>query len=282
MSGIGEACRALDVPITGGNVSLYNETDGRAIYPTPVIGVVGVLEHADRVLTRRFQGPGDAIVLFGQRSAASSAAASTLKVCYDQVRGLPPALDLAAERALQTLVVGLADDRLLRSASDCSDGGIAVALAESCFDTNGVGAEASHRCGRCGACRGRQRRGGALRRIGNPRHRFSDNRRCGDGARAGGGGWSARAGRSGRPVETFCGLRSADASWWTWRSTKPNACGRRRSSGTSEESLRNAERSAHRHSAGLKTCATKSRWMKSRAAEKAAKAQAAGVGPRAK
>jgi phosphoribosylformylglycinamidine synthase len=142
VSGIGEACRALDVPITGGNVSLYNETDGRAIYPTPVIGVVGVLEHADRVLTRRFQGPGDAIVLFGQ-SRGELGGSEYLKVCYDQVRGLPPALDLAAERALQTLIVGLTDDRLLRSASDCSDGGIAVALAESCFDTNGMGAETS-------------------------------------------------------------------------------------------------------------------------------------------
>jgi phosphoribosylformylglycinamidine synthase II len=142
VSGIGEACRALDVPITGGNVSLYNETDGRAIYPTPVIGVVGILDHAERVLTRRFQGPGDAIVLFGQ-SRGELGGSEYLKVCYDQVRGLPPALDLVAERALQTLIVGLADDRLLRSASDCSDGGIAVALAESCFDTNGMGAEAS-------------------------------------------------------------------------------------------------------------------------------------------
>ena len=63
IEGIGEACRALDTPITGGNVSLYNETDGRAIYPTPVIGIVGLLEHADRVVTRRFQAAGDVIVL---------------------------------------------------------------------------------------------------------------------------------------------------------------------------------------------------------------------------
>ena len=66
VEGIGEACRALDVPITGGNVSLYNETDGKAIYPTPVIGVVGLLEHVDRVLTRRFQRAGDVIVLLGE------------------------------------------------------------------------------------------------------------------------------------------------------------------------------------------------------------------------
>ena len=66
VEGIGAACRALDVPITGGNVSLYNETDGKAIYPTPTIGVVGLLEHADRVVGRRFQESGDAIVLLGE------------------------------------------------------------------------------------------------------------------------------------------------------------------------------------------------------------------------
>ena len=68
MEGIGAACRALDVPITGGNVSLYNETDGQArSIPTPTIGVVGLLEHADRVVSRRFQESGDAIVLLGER-----------------------------------------------------------------------------------------------------------------------------------------------------------------------------------------------------------------------
>jgi phosphoribosylformylglycinamidine synthase II len=142
VEGIGAACRALDVPITGGNVSLYNETDGRAIYPTPVIGVVGLLEHADRVLTRRFQGAGEVIVLLGE-GRGELGGSEYLKVVHDLVRGMPPAVDLDAERALQLLVVALADARLLRSAHDCSDGGIAVALAECCFDTGGVGAEAS-------------------------------------------------------------------------------------------------------------------------------------------
>jgi phosphoribosylformylglycinamidine synthase II len=142
VEGIGAACRALDVPITGGNVSLYNETDGRAIYPTPVIGVVGLLEHADRVLTRRFQGAGEVIVLLGE-GRGELGGSEYLKVVHDLVRGMPPAVNLDAERALQLLVVALADARLLRSAHDCSDGGIAVALAECCFDTGGVGAEAS-------------------------------------------------------------------------------------------------------------------------------------------
>jgi phosphoribosylformylglycinamidine synthase len=143
VDGIGEACRALDVPITGGNVSLYNETDGKAIYPTPVIGVVGLLEHADRVVNRRFRASGDAIVLLGGAGRGELGGSEYLKAIHGIVRGVPPLLDLGAERALQTLLVALADDRLIRSAHDCSDGGLAVALAECCFDTGGMGAEIS-------------------------------------------------------------------------------------------------------------------------------------------
>jgi phosphoribosylformylglycinamidine synthase len=142
IEGIGEACRALDTPITGGNVSLYNETDGRAIYPTPVIGIVGVLEHADRVVTRRFQAGGDVIVLLGE-GRGELGGSEYLKTVHGVVRGVPPALDLGAERALQTLLVELAAERLMRSAHDCSDGGLAVTLAECCFDTDGIGADVS-------------------------------------------------------------------------------------------------------------------------------------------
>jgi phosphoribosylformylglycinamidine synthase len=142
IEGIGEACRALGVPITGGNVSLYNETDGRAIYPTPTIGVVGLLEHADRVLGRRFRGSGDAIVVLGD-GLGEVGGSEYLKVAHNLVRGVPPAIDLGAERALQELVVSLATDRLVRSAHDCADGGLAVAVAECCFETGGMGAEVS-------------------------------------------------------------------------------------------------------------------------------------------
>jgi phosphoribosylformylglycinamidine synthase len=142
VEGIGTACRALDVPITGGNVSLYNETDGKAIYPTPTIGVVGLLEHADRVVSRRFQESGDAILLLGE-GRGEFGGSEYLKVMHDLVRGVPPALDLDAERALQTLLVTLADERLMRSAHDCSDGGIAVTIAECAFETIGIGAEVS-------------------------------------------------------------------------------------------------------------------------------------------
>ncbi len=142
VEGIGAACRALDVPITGGNVSLYNETDGRAIYPTPVIGIVGLLEHADRVVGRAFRKTGDAVILLGE-GRGELGGSEYVKVVYDLVRGVPPAIDLAAERVLQLLLVALADARLIRSAHDCSDGGLAVTVAECSFDTGGVGVEVS-------------------------------------------------------------------------------------------------------------------------------------------
>jgi len=139
IEGIAEACRALDIPITGGNVSLYNETDGAAIYPTPIIGVVGLLDDASRVLTRAFQGRGDAVMLLGE-DRGEIGGSEYLKTVHGLVRGDAPALDLAREAALLNLVTGAAAEGLLRSAHDCSDGGIAVTLSESCFDTGGVGA----------------------------------------------------------------------------------------------------------------------------------------------
>ena len=140
VEGIGEACRALDTPITGGNVSLYNETDGKAIYPTPVIGVVGLLEHADRVVSRSFKAAGDAIVLLGD-GRGELGGSEYLKAAYGLVQGEPPSLDLQAERGLQDLLVQLAAARLLRSAHDCSDGGLAVTIAECTFDAAGIGAD---------------------------------------------------------------------------------------------------------------------------------------------
>ena len=139
VEGIGEACRALDLPITGGNVSLYNETDGQAIYPTPVLGVVGVIAQASRVLGRTFRVPDATILLLGA-GRPSLGGSEYLKTVCGRVAGVPADLSLAAERALQRLLVDLAGDGLLQSAHDCSDGGVAVALAECCFETNGIGA----------------------------------------------------------------------------------------------------------------------------------------------
>jgi phosphoribosylformylglycinamidine synthase subunit PurL len=140
VQGIGEACRALDVPITGGNVSLYNETDGKAIYPTPVLGVVGVIEDASHALTRVFRGTDDAIVLLGE-TYNELGGSEFLNSIHGVVKGEPPRIDLAKERALIDVLVSASGAGLLRSAHDCSDGGIAITLAESAFDAAGIGCE---------------------------------------------------------------------------------------------------------------------------------------------
>jgi phosphoribosylformylglycinamidine synthase subunit PurL len=133
--GIGDACRALDIPITGGNVSLYNETDGEAIHPTPVIGVVGLLEDAAKTVTRQVQSPGDHIVLLGD-NRGELGGSEYLALLHDLVAGDAPALDLAAERALQRLLVQAIGDGLVRSAHDCAEGGLAVTVAECCFGSS--------------------------------------------------------------------------------------------------------------------------------------------------
>ncbi len=138
IEGISEACLALDIPITGGNVSLYNETNGEAIYPTPTIGVVGLIEDASHALGRTFRAAGDAIILLGE-NLGELGGSEYLKVVHGLVQGMPPALDLAREQALITLVTTAASRGLLQSAHDCADGGLAVTLAESAFDTGGIG-----------------------------------------------------------------------------------------------------------------------------------------------
>ena len=140
IAGLGEACRAFEIPVTGGNVSLYNETEGRAILPTPVIGIVGLIEDAASVLDRRFKADGRVVILLGE-NAGELGGSEYLKTMHGLVRGVPPAVDLARERAVQRLLPALAADRLLDSAHDVAEGGLAVAIAESCFDTGGLGVE---------------------------------------------------------------------------------------------------------------------------------------------
>jgi phosphoribosylformylglycinamidine synthase len=134
VEGMGAACRALDVPITGGNVSLYNETDGRAILPTPVVGVVGLLDDAERVARRTFRSAGDVVVLLG-KSRAELGGSEYLKVIHGVVRGVPPVLDLQLEAALQRVLVEGISAGIIRSAHDCAEGGLAITLAECCFDS---------------------------------------------------------------------------------------------------------------------------------------------------
>jgi phosphoribosylformylglycinamidine synthase len=134
VAGMGAACRALDIPITGGNVSLYNETDGNAVLPTPVLGVVGLIEDAETVVRRAFRRAGDVVILLGE-SRPELGGSEYLKVAHGVIRGVPPALDLDRERALQTLLVDGARSGLIRSAHDCAEGGLAITVAECCFDT---------------------------------------------------------------------------------------------------------------------------------------------------
>jgi phosphoribosylformylglycinamidine synthase len=127
--GMAEACEAFETPVTGGNVSLYNETDGRAIYPTPVIGMVGVIDDVSTVVQHAFTHPGDDIILLGTNTEELGGS-EYLYVTADLVAGAPPAVDLDAERALQQAMLAMTRARLLRSAHDCSEGGLACALAE--------------------------------------------------------------------------------------------------------------------------------------------------------
>ena len=195
IDGISEACKALGTPVTGGNVSLYNETKGEGIYPTPVLGIVGILEDVTKAVPAHFQQAGDAILLLwpiprGEEpnpelkvpfepapinpyivyplspdpvfpvasplaapvpdapedstdtpavELAAFGSSEFAKVILGSLWGTPPSLDLEAEADLHTLLSALAHRKLLRSARDISDGGIAVALAQSCFQF-GVGA----------------------------------------------------------------------------------------------------------------------------------------------
>jgi phosphoribosylformylglycinamidine synthase len=122
------ACRALGVPVVSGNVSLYNETNEVPVLPTPMIGVVGVLEDVRRHATLRWND-GDAVLLLGG-STPSLGGTAYLATCHDRVRGTVPALDLDLERRVQAVVRNLIAGGTCRAAHDCSDGGVAVALAE--------------------------------------------------------------------------------------------------------------------------------------------------------
>ncbi len=142
IDGMAEACRAFGTPVTGGNVSFYNETEGRGIYPTPVIGMLGLIEEARHTITQWFKGAGDVIMLLGVTNN-DLGASEFLLVITGEASGAVPHLDLGAEVAVQKVCLEAIRAGLILSAHDCSDGGLAVALAESCFSSyrrNAVGA----------------------------------------------------------------------------------------------------------------------------------------------
>jgi phosphoribosylformylglycinamidine synthase II len=132
IEGMAEACRAFAIPVTGGNVSFYNDTEGVSINPTPVLGVVGLIEDVAKAVSPGFKAAGDIVVLLGE-TRDEIGGSEYLKVVLGREDGPAPRLDLALEKKVQELCLAAGERGLLQSAHDPSEGGLAVALAESCF-----------------------------------------------------------------------------------------------------------------------------------------------------
>jgi phosphoribosylformylglycinamidine synthase II len=130
--GIGEACRVLETPVTGGNVSFYNESPDGAVQPTPVIGMLGLLDNVSRALPSGFQSVGDVVVLLGD-NRGEIGGSEYLYLRRGEPLGDAPFIDLHFEKTLQHITLHLARAGLLTSAHDCSEGGLAVSIAEACF-----------------------------------------------------------------------------------------------------------------------------------------------------
>ncbi len=130
VEGIADACRELEIPVVSGNVSFYNETHGLGIYPTPIVGVVGLIEDADRVVRPGFKNAGDRIVLLGE-TKEEIGGSEYLRRMHSREGGFPPLLDLAVEKALHKCCLDAIEAGIIKSAHDCSEGGLAVTLAEA-------------------------------------------------------------------------------------------------------------------------------------------------------
>jgi phosphoribosylformylglycinamidine (FGAM) synthase-like enzyme len=142
IDGMKEACEVFETPVVSGNVSFYNETEGQGILPTPTIGMIGLIEDTRKIITHGFKNEGDVIALLGVTRddlSVSEYARSVLgKTTNDLIeQGRVPQIDLALEKQVQDTCLKLADAMLLRSAHDCSDGGLAIAIAECCFSSLG-------------------------------------------------------------------------------------------------------------------------------------------------
>lgn len=139
VDGLAEACRVLETPVIGGNVSLYNENAKGAIYPTPVVGMVGLVHDLDHITTQGFKREGDVVVLLGE-TRVELGGSEFQYVLHGVTEGRPPVLDLAVEKRLQRALLTAIQSGLVASAHDLSEGGLAVALAESCI-SGGLGAQ---------------------------------------------------------------------------------------------------------------------------------------------
>ena len=147
VEGVSEACRAFGTPVIGGNVSLYNESPAGVVDPTPTVAMVGLIDREADITTQWFKAAGDAIILVGDLGSELGAS-RFMKVCHARKEGFPPRLKVERELAVQNAVRHLIRTGIVRSAHDCSEGGIAVALAESCFNPDArLGAEVSLKAG---------------------------------------------------------------------------------------------------------------------------------------
>ncbi|HEY2329035.1 MAG TPA: AIR synthase related protein, partial [Verrucomicrobiae bacterium] len=136
--GLAEGCKAFNAPVTGGNCSLYNQNPSGPIDPTPTVAVVGVIEKLEHVTTQWFKDEGDAIILLGEAVDKADpifglGGSAYLQVVHGKKTGSPPRCDLETAKILHTTLLGLIQSGLVKSAHDCSDGGLAIALAESCI-----------------------------------------------------------------------------------------------------------------------------------------------------
>jgi len=132
VKGISEACEALGVPVISGNVSLNNESNGEAIYPTPIIGMAGIIEDCDQLCTMSFKNDGDLIALIGENKEEIGGS-EYLKVFHDLEKGLPPQIDLSLEKSVQDACRESIQAGIISSAHDCADGGLAIVLTECCI-----------------------------------------------------------------------------------------------------------------------------------------------------
>lgn len=138
VDGMSAACRSLNTPVIGGNVSLYNERSGMAVYPTPVVGMVGLIEDIEHITTQGFKQAGDVLVLLGQ-TKAEFGGSELQKLLQGNISGKPPEINLEVENALQKVVLDSICEGLISSAHDLAEGGLAVSLAESAI-SGGLGA----------------------------------------------------------------------------------------------------------------------------------------------
>jgi len=142
IQGMGEACRFFNTPVTGGNVSFYNESPNTAVYPTPTIGMVGLIENLDNITTSYFKNDGDIIYLLGE-DFEEMGGSEYMKIVHDKMAGDSPKLDLVREKKLHDITLELIGKKLINSAHDISEGGIVAAAAECCImnEENPIGAE---------------------------------------------------------------------------------------------------------------------------------------------